>query len=144
VERDKAELFEQTGRLKMELEWLKKKSPRSPEELRPLVEPGHPRISVRRQCELLSLSRSSRYYRAAGPDPEDVRLMRLLDEQYTARPFYGSRRMTAWLNAQARIDRLGRNEGSAASRACLIGPHRPRTDRIFAAPMGPAVGKQSP
>ena len=54
-----AELFEQIGRLKMELEWLKKKLPSSCEHKRPLVEPDHPALSVRRQCELLGLSRSS-------------------------------------------------------------------------------------
>ena len=55
---------------------------------------------MRRQCELLGLSRSSLYYGPGGEASEDLRLMRLIDEQYTARPFYGSRRMTVWLNAQ--------------------------------------------
>ena len=54
-------------------------------------------MSVRRQCELLGLNRSSLYYEPAGETTEDLRLMRLIDEQYTARPFYGSRRMTMWL-----------------------------------------------
>jgi len=62
-----------------------------------LVEVGHPALSVRRQCELLGLSRSSLYYEPAGETAEDLRLMRLIDEQYTARPFYGSRRMTMGL-----------------------------------------------
>jgi putative transposase len=65
--------------------------------LRPLVEPGHQELSVRRQCELLGLSRASLYYEPAGEAPENLRLMRLSDEEYTAHPFYGSRRMTAWL-----------------------------------------------
>ena len=54
---------------------------------------------MRRQCELLGLSRSSLYYEPAAETAENLRLMRLIDEQYTARPFYGSRRMTAWLVA---------------------------------------------
>ena len=62
-----------------------------------MVEVGHPALSVRRQCELLGLSRSSLYYEPAGETAEDLRLMRLIDEQYTARPFYGSRRMTMGL-----------------------------------------------
>jgi putative transposase len=62
-----------------------------------LVEVGHPALSVRRQCELLGLNRSSLYYETAGETAENLRLMRLIDEQYTARPFYGSRRMTMWL-----------------------------------------------
>jgi putative transposase len=65
--------------------------------LRPLVELGHPELSVRRQCALLGLSRSSLYYEPAGEAAENLRLMRLIDEEYTAHPFYGSRRMTAWL-----------------------------------------------
>ena len=47
--------------------------------------------------ELLGLSRSSLYYEPAAESAENLRLMRLLDEQYTACPFYGSRRLTAWL-----------------------------------------------
>ena len=46
---------------------------------------------------MLGLSRSSLYYGPAGESAEDLRLMRRIDEQYTACPFYGSRRMTAWL-----------------------------------------------
>src|SRR6186997_3021423 len=67
----------------------KKKSARSPERLRPLVEPDHPELSVRRQCELLGLSRSSLYYEPGGERDENLRLMRTIDEQYTACPFYG-------------------------------------------------------
>ena len=62
-----------------------------------MIEVGHSNLSVRRQCELLGLSRSSLYYEPAGVSAEDLRLMRRIDEQYTACPFYGSRRMTAWL-----------------------------------------------
>src|SRR5213082_1456771 len=76
----------------------KKKLPPSAETKRPLIEAGHPELSVRRQCELLGLSRSSLYYEPAAEAAEDLRLMRLIDEQYTARPFYGSRRMTIRLN----------------------------------------------
>ena len=52
---------------------------------------------MRRQCELLGLNRSSLYYEAAPESAENLRLMRLLDEEYTAHPFFGSRRLTAWL-----------------------------------------------
>lgn len=57
-------------------------------------------ISVRRQCELLGVSRAGLYYQPAGESEENLRLMRLLDEQYTRTPFYGSRRMTVWLEEQ--------------------------------------------
>jgi putative transposase len=68
-----------------------------PERLRPLVEPDHPQLSVRRQCELLGLPRSSLYYEPAAETAENLRLMRLIDEEYTAHPFEGSRKLTAWL-----------------------------------------------
>jgi putative transposase len=77
-------------------------------------------LSVRRQCELLGLSRSSLYYEPGGEAAEDLRLMRLIDERYTARPFYGSRRMTVWLNEQGegvnrkRVRRLMRLMGLEA------------------------------
>lgn len=72
----------------------------SPDAKRGLIEPDHPQISVARQCELVGLSRSSFYYRAQEESAENLYLMRLLDEQYTRTPFYGVRRMTAWLQAQ--------------------------------------------
>lgn len=65
--------------------------------MRPLFERGHPEISVRRQCELLGVNRSGLYYEPLGESEENLLLMRLLDEQYTRTPFYGSRRMTEWL-----------------------------------------------
>jgi putative transposase len=52
---------------------------------------------VRRQCELLGLCRSSLYYQPASETAANLRLMRLLDQEYTAHPFLGSRRLTKWL-----------------------------------------------
>src|SRR5262245_40557258 len=98
----------------------KKKSGRSPERLRPLVEPGHPQLSVRRLCALLGLCRSSWYDQPAAETAENLRLMRLLDEEYTAHPFLGSRRLTAWLIEQGeavnrkRVQRLMRRMGLEA------------------------------
>ena len=57
-------------------------------------------ISIRRQCELLGANRSGLYYEPMGESQENLRLMRLMDEQYTRAPFYGSRRMTEWLITQ--------------------------------------------
>jgi putative transposase len=70
---------------------------------RDLIVPGHPDISLQRQCELVGLNRSSWYYQAARDSPENERLMRLLDQQFTQTPFYGVRRMTAWLRSQGEI-----------------------------------------
>ena len=68
--------------------------------MRHLVEKAHPEISVRRQCELLGLNRAGLYYEPLGESEENLRLMRLLDEQYTRAPFYGSRKMTEWLRTK--------------------------------------------
>ena len=58
------------------------------------------------QCTLLSISRSSVYYQPVKTSPENFRLMKLLDQQYLDRPFYGSRRMTVWLRNQGyRVNR---------------------------------------
>ena len=54
-------------------------------------------LSVRQQCELLGLNRSTAYYAPAGETEENLWLMRRIDEQYLKTPFYGSRRMTVWL-----------------------------------------------
>jgi putative transposase len=75
---------------------------------------------VRQQCELLGLCRASLYYEAAAETPENLRLMRLLDEEYTAHPFLGSRRLTRWLLEQGeavnrkRVQRLMRLMGLEA------------------------------
>lgn len=67
-----------------------------------LVEAAHPEISIRRQCDLLGVSRASWYYQPAGESEENLRRMRQIDEQYTRTPFYGSRRRAAWLQTQGR------------------------------------------
>jgi putative transposase len=54
-------------------------------------------LSVRRQCELVGLNRSTRYYEPAPESPENLALMRLIDQEYTAHPFFGSRKITQWL-----------------------------------------------
>ncbi len=65
-----------------------------------MIEQGHPELSVRRQCELIGLNRSSLYYRPVGESAYNLQLMRLLDEQYMRTPFYGWPRMTAWLRRE--------------------------------------------
>jgi putative transposase len=64
------------------------------------VEREHPEISVRRQCELLGVNRSGLYYQPVGESEANLGLMRLIDQEYTRHPFYGSRRMTGWLCGQ--------------------------------------------
>jgi len=60
-------------------------------------------LSVSRQCELLDLSRSSYYYEPATESAENLALMALLDREYTAHPFRGSRGLTAWLQREGHV-----------------------------------------
>lgn len=60
-------------------------------------------ISIKRQCELLGISRSCYYYRPATESPYNLLLMRLIDEVYTKFPCYGVPRITAWLNEKKHI-----------------------------------------
>jgi putative transposase len=64
------------------------------------VDRQHPSLSVVRQCLLLGISRSSVYYQPVPVSQENLELMQLIDQQYLERPFYGSRRMRAWLRNQ--------------------------------------------
>lgn len=76
--------------------------------------------SLRQQCRLLGVNRSSLYYQPVGESDENLLLMRLLDEQYTRTPFYGVLKMTEWLRLQGhqvnpkRIRRLLRQMGLEA------------------------------
>ena len=77
-----------------------------------MIDPGHPRLSIVRQCELASISRSSFYREPAVESEETLRLMRLLDEQFLETPWYGSRQMArhlrrnGWCVGRHRVRRL--------------------------------------
>jgi putative transposase len=85
--------------------------------------------SLRRQCTLLSMPRGRLYYTPAPASDSDLLLKRLLDEEYLRHPFYGSRRMTVYLQGlghainRKRVQRLMREMGIEA-----IGP-KPHTSR---------------
>ena len=74
-----------------------------------MIEPGHPKLSVVRQCELVSISRSGFYYQPTGETSLNLMLMRLIDEQFLQTPWYGSRQMARHLR------REGYNCGASAS-----------------------------
>jgi putative transposase len=88
--------------------------------LRGLIEPGHGELSVRRQCELVGLPRSTFYYTPGEESQENLALMRRIDKEYMRFPFYGSRRMADQLrdDGQAvnrkRVQRLMRLMGLEA------------------------------
>jgi putative transposase len=70
------------------------------------VDRRHPSLSVVRQCRLLGISRSGLYYRPVEVSEEDLALMKMIDRQYLATPFYGARRLAAWLKKQGlRVNR---------------------------------------
>ena len=59
-----------------------------------------------RQCQLLDISRSGLYYEPVGVSDEDLNLMKLIDKQYMATPFYGARKMAVWLKSEChRVNR---------------------------------------
>ena len=71
-------------------------------------------ISISRQCELLDMGRSSYYHQPMGESSENLHYMRIIDEQYLRTPYYGYRKMAAWMIRQGhevnkkRIKRLMR------------------------------------
>ena len=77
-----------------------------------MIDPDHPRLSIVRQCELASISRSSFYREPAAENEETLRLMRLIDEQFLETPWYGSRQMArhlrrnGWCVGRHRVRRL--------------------------------------
>lgn len=85
-----------------------------------LIDSQDRQFSVRQQCELLGINRSSLYYQPMGESEENLMLMRLLDEQYTRTPFYGVRKMEAYLRSlghdanHKRVRRLLRKMGLEA------------------------------
>jgi len=89
-------------------------------ERRALIDREAPALPVSRQCRLLSVSRASVYRRPAEISEQVCTIMALIDRQYLARPYYGSRRMAAWLATQdhvvnrKRVRRLMRLAGLVA------------------------------
>jgi len=102
-------------------------------ERRALVERTDPVLPISQQCRLLAVTRSSVYRQPAEIGEEDRSIMALIDRHYLARPYYGSRRMAAWLATQGhlvnrkRVQRLMRVMGLVAIY------QRPNTSKAAAA-----------
>jgi len=85
-----------------------------------MVDPKHPELSIARQCKLLKISRSTYYYEPKGESELNLKLMRLIDEQFLETPFYGSRQKRRHLRRQGynvgrkRVWRLMRRMGIEA------------------------------
>ena len=98
------------------------------------IQPDHSVLSIQRQCELLELPRSSYYRQPTLPNQErqeNLELMRLIDEEYTRHPFYGTRQMRNYLRKKGykvnrkRVQRLMRKMGiqSVAPKPGTSKPH---------------------
>jgi putative transposase len=92
----------------------------SREERKAMIAPKRPGLSLSRQCKLLSIGRSAFYYKPKGESPENLALMRRIDELFLRWPFYGSRQMAHQLRREGvtagrhRIRRLMRLMGLEA------------------------------
>ena len=86
-----------------------------------LIDREHRQVSLVRQCPLLRISRGSVYYQPRSTRATDLELMTLMDRQYLQTPFYGSRKMQAWLRGlehpvgRNKVRRLMRLMGLEAS-----------------------------
>ncbi len=95
----------------------KKTLPKSSRVKRAWIDAEHPELSVRRQCELLELERSTDYYQPCTESRENLELMRSIDRLYLQRPFYGSRRTADELEVnRKRLQRLMRMIGPTDAR----------------------------
>ncbi len=97
-----------------------------------LLDAGPEALPLTTQTDLLTLNRTSLYYRPTGPDPVEVALKHRIDAIYTDRPFYGSRRMTAQLQ----------REGSAVNRKRI--QHYMREMGIWGLAPGPQTSTPHP
>jgi putative transposase len=93
-----------------------------------MIEQPNP-LSLSRQCQLLGLSRAALYYRPVAVSDYELELMALIDRQYLRTPFYGSRRMTAWLRTQGQLVNRKRVQRLMGLMGLEVIYQRPRTSR---------------
>jgi putative transposase len=108
-ERHIADLERKVGQLTIEVDWMKKNLEKSsaPNDRMAFVEHHHPRISVKRQCYLLSVNRSSTYRKpkVVQPDERIIEVMHKIDAIHTAHPTFGYRKITDTLRKELLINR---------------------------------------
>ncbi|MGG5891197.1 IS3 family transposase [Falsiroseomonas sp. HC035] len=128
VEADVEKLHAKIGQLLVERDFLAKGlRSMSLERRRQMIEPEHPRLSVVRQCALVSISRSGFYRRPAGETLANLELMRLVDAQFLETPWYGSRQMARHLRRKGHA--VGRKRTRRLMARMGLAPiyQRPRT-----------------
>jgi len=95
------------------------------------------KLSIKRQCELVKLSRSCVYYQANELLDKDLQLMQGIDKIHLKRPFYGSRRIRDWLEDQGyvvnrkKVRRLMRKMGVMALYPKPSSSHPGKGHRIY-------------
>ena len=96
------------------------------------IDPGYQDLSLSRQCQLLSISRTGLYYQPQGESAENLLWMRMIDEQHLKTPWYGSRQLARHFRKQGhcvsrkRMQRLMRKMGVVA---LAPGPNTSRRNR---------------
>ncbi|MFC1910065.1 IS3 family transposase [Chloroflexota bacterium] len=102
-----ARLYQQIGQLKVERDLFRERlGPLNVERRRYMVDRQHSSLSIKQQCKLLDISRSGLYYKPVGISEENLNLMKLIDRQYLATPFYGARKIAVFLKSQShRVNR---------------------------------------
>jgi len=95
-------LYAEVGKLTTQLSWLKKNldSNLLRQERIELVDWERPELAIAVQADLLSLNRSSLYYKPIPPSPGEIRLKHRIDELYTAHPFLGYRKIAVIMNRE--------------------------------------------
>jgi len=94
---------------------------------RQMIDPEHPQLSVVRQCELVTVSRSGFYHRPAEETPLNLELMRLIDAQFLETPWYGSRQMARHLRREGYVIGRKRMRRLMAKMGLMPIYQRPRT-----------------
>ncbi len=103
IEGQADELHQQLGRLKGENDFfIAKARLMGAKQRKQMIEPHLRTPSISRQCQLLSLSRSSLYYTPAPVSAEELELMRLIKKQHLKAPTFGSRSMVQHFRQQGR------------------------------------------
>src|SRR6202048_3564596 len=98
-----------------------------------MVERMNPALPISQQCRLLALPRSSVYRKPAEVSAEDLAIMALIDRHYLARPYYGSRRMAAWLATQGHLVKRKRVQRLMRLMGLVAIYQRPNTSQAAAA-----------
>lgn len=95
------QLYIQIGQLTVERDWLKKNlQPLDLAVNKGLIDMQNKHLSIKRQCELLDLNRSSYYAKPRRVSVEEQKLLNRMDEIFTEHPYYGTRRMMHVLKSE--------------------------------------------